>query len=338
MNKQLYDKILEILNKNPTQTRHELLDYTNKNADLANIKYNLNSTKPNEPIVTYETFTSIYGNHKRRQINRTGNHNGLTYKKLKDNSFNLCLKYKEYEIEQKRTNPAQRNIILTMANELGVSPVLLCRIILDGLIKMNSLEVNTELINSITPSTPQSAHKINITTLVKDTHLLKNSRLAAEILECVALDDDNGPSIDLIRNLIGYEYEAKLKRILDKHGLVYFEEIEMREKGYDKTPDFKLELPIYLSNGMCINWIDSKATFGDEQTHAENYESQFKFYLNRFGSGLVIYWFGYLADIEKLNFALTNNSSSSSKSASITISHCFPSEFTVLNVNSLLEN
>ena len=46
-----------------------------------------------------------------------------------------------------------------------------------------------------------------------------------------------------------------------------------------------------------INWIDSKACFGDEHVHTVQCKPQFQGYLNRFGSGMVIYWFGFVREL-----------------------------------------
>lgn len=230
------------------------------------------------------------------------------------------MKYKENE-QSPSQDKQNRNIILDMSNEIGIAPILMARLILDGFIKQGTLELAEN--ESI-----KHKDKISISFLIRETHLLKNGRLAKEIMECSFLDDDYGPSIDLIKNLIGIEYEMKLETILMQKGIAFVKENELREKGFDKTPDFKLELPICLSNGTIISWIDSKATFGDEQSHSEYYESQFKYYLNRFGSGLVIYWFGYLSDLEKICFNLNKNS--------LAICDKFPTDYTLFDLESLL--
>jgi len=46
-----------------------------------------------------------------------------------------------------------------------------------------------------------------------------------------------------------------------------------------------------------VSWIDSKATFGDERSHAAALEGQYQTYTNRYGPGLVIYWFGFIAEL-----------------------------------------
>ena len=66
-------------------------------------------------------------------------------------------------------------------------------------------------------------------------------------------------------------------------------EDDLRRKGYSKTPDVRLLVPIALPlpNGkhQIINWIDSKAMFGDYYAFHQN-KNQLTGYLNRFGPGI----------------------------------------------------
>lgn len=63
-----------------------------------------------------------------------------------------------------------------------------------------------------------------------------------------------------------------LPPMTDEHGL--------KARGYDKTPDLKLEVPIAV-NGHIVNWIESKASFGDRKNHERYLEDQFWSYQNR---------------------------------------------------------
>lgn len=85
---------------------------------------------------------------------------------------------------------------------------------------------------------------------------------------------------------------------LDKLKISYEDENVLRDSGYDKTPDIKLTLPIAV-DGFVINWIESKALFGDAKSHDFYLKQQLKCYWNRFGPGMVIYWFGYIDLLEQ---------------------------------------
>ncbi len=61
----------------------------------------------------------------------------------------------------------------------------------------------------------------------------------------------------------------------------------------------KLTAPICV-DGRVVNWVESKALFGDESTHAQYIKDQLSSYWNRFGPGMVIYWFGFVEEITSL--------------------------------------
>ncbi|CAK0759457.1 hypothetical protein CVIRNUC_002699 [Coccomyxa viridis] len=126
------------------------------------------------------------------------------------------------------------------------------------------------------------------------------SRLQADIMEAAEWDTVSSPQADLMRSVLGQEYEAILAEKLRCANIAFFSEGRLRQEGFFKTPDVKLEVPV-LMHGQVVTWIDSKAMFGSERYHMQQQELQYAKYLNRFGPGAVIYWFGFYEGLEDLH-------------------------------------
>lgn len=167
-----------------------------------------------------------------------------------------------------------------MAAAQGFSPALLARVILEKYLADTSPQIT----------------RSDVSKLMKDTTKILDPRLAHEIYTCVLYDDRNGMISDAFCNSIGFEYEIKLETYLGGRNIAYLTEDKLKVQGYDKTPDVKLELPIAV-DGFIINWIESKARFGTPSIHKTHLKEQYLSYWNRFGPGLVIYWFGFVDDI-----------------------------------------
>lgn len=84
----------------------------------------------------------------------------------------------------------------------------------------------------------------------------------------------------------------KLKKLARDAGLIFYDEGDLRRDGFDKTPDLLLAVQTMYKNKI-INWIESKASFGDCDSHAKYLNDQLQSYYNRFGSGIVVYWAGF---------------------------------------------
>ena len=122
-------------------------------------------------------------------------------------------------------------------------------------------------------------------------------RLQRDVEDCVLVDCICGPDSDRARRAAGLEFEGKLYEYLDANDICFWTEEELRDLKYIKTPDALLKVPIAV-HGRVVSWIDSKATFCDVKSHARLLKGQYESYVNRFGPGLVIYWHGYLKEIE----------------------------------------
>lgn len=126
----------------------------------------------------------------------------------------------------------------------------------------------------------------------------------------------------MIRYTIGEEYEVKLKMMAKKAGLTFYDEGDLRRDGFDKTPDLLLAIQCLYKDNV-VNWIESKASFGDVDTHGKYLTDQLNCYENRFGNGIVIYWFGFHEEIL------------ATKPKYLTILDCFPEAEHLITFNKL---
>jgi hypothetical protein len=104
--------------------------------------------------------------------------------------------------------------------------------------------------------------------------------------------------------MIGVQKELELEWQLSGLSIAFENEQELRSRGFAKTPDFHLLVPIgtrfslfTLSSafvnlqviaaaiqGRLVCWIDSKAMFGDPASHRTLVDEQLRIYVNRFAS------------------------------------------------------
>ena len=91
--------------------------------------------------------------------------------------------------------------------------------------------------------------------------------------------------------------ERIIREWLEEKGIEYEDEKALRGK-YGKTPDFLLSEPVKI-NGREVRWIESKALFGDPKTHRFYAKKQYNAYLELFGHGAVVYWFGYVSGLSE---------------------------------------
>lgn len=130
---------------------------------------------------------------------------------------------------------------------------------------------------------------------VRDPDSCKDRRLKKEFKQ-IAEDDiiysPKGAKTQADRGVWG---EKRLQDWLDKRQLKYRTEVQLRAT-HTKTPDCLLDKPITI-DGSKVHWIESKASFGDEIELRKNARRQLKPYLDMFGTGAVVYWFGFVEGI-----------------------------------------
>ncbi len=123
-----------------------------------------------------------------------------------------------------------------------------------------------------------------------------DARIRREVEELLAADPIYSPGGMERQRERGRTGEDRLQAWLEKHGIGYRTEKDLRGK-YAKTPDALLDEPI-LYNGQKLTWIESKANFGDDVELRKNLRRQLAPYTEIFGEGAVVYWYGYVDGAE----------------------------------------
>uniref|UniRef100_A0A803K7T2 CDAN1-interacting nuclease 1 n=1 Tax=Xenopus tropicalis TaxID=8364 RepID=A0A803K7T2_XENTR len=155
-------------------------------------------------------------------------------------------------------------ILLELANEVDFSPALIARTVLERFLQDHDGQPPTKPI---------------LSSMLRDPSLIPDPVLANQVHLCIINDCCNGPLVDGIKHAIGHEHEVLLRQKLKEHNLAFLDEDQLRLKGYDKTPDVILEVPVAV-DGHVIHWIESKASFGDEASHNTYLHDQFWSYWN----------------------------------------------------------
>ncbi|KAK3563759.1 hypothetical protein QTP86_034484, partial [Hemibagrus guttatus] len=218
--------------------------------------------------------------------------------------------------------------------KVDLSPALLARLLLERFLEEHQGSASSKQV---------------LNSMLREPSLIPDVHLARHVEQCTINDCCYGPLVDCIKHAIGQEHEEILREKLRERNLSFVDENQLRAKGYDKTPDIILEVPIAVE-GHIVHWIESKASFGDEQSHRTYLNEQFWSYWNsemergwqksatfvilpgsvlipfiflcsataRFGPGLVIYWYGFIAELD------------CQRDRGILLKDCFPSDIVTL--------
>ncbi|MDI6709050.1 MAG: TPD domain-containing protein [Candidatus Thermoplasmatota archaeon] len=137
--------------------------------------------------------------------------------------------------------------------------------------------------------------------------LVKEERVREELREACDKDPVYSPASLEAQRRRGEEVEIYVKKWLIRKGLD-FERQEQLKKRYRKTPDFLLKSPLKIDR-LKINWVECKASFCDPIEFKKSARKQFLPYRKLFGSGLVVYWLGYLEDLRFLRRVIVKDRS-----------------------------
>jgi hypothetical protein len=86
--------------------------------------------------------------------------------------------------------------------------------------------------------------KYKITDFLMDPSIIPEVSLRNELLTMISRDLTDAPSISVLKESMGKEYEQLLVRLLDNYHFVYETESDMRKKGKPKTPDIWFTIPM----------------------------------------------------------------------------------------------
>jgi len=137
----------------------------------------------------------------------------------------------DYFLRYMEQRDSSQTVLLSMAAEIGISPALLARIVLDFFLVSQNSAAEGEF----------SASK-HITRMLRDTSLIEDRQLAQDVHLCVLEDDQYGPLADAVNHSLGQQYEHVLGLRLTEKRIPFLNEDQMRNLGMDKTPDIKLEV------------------------------------------------------------------------------------------------
>lgn len=132
---------------------------------------------------------------------------------------------------------------------------------------------------------------------MKNIDVLPDMRIKREVKEAMFSDHFFSPGAHEVHILKGKMGESILEKWLVKNGASFRREDDLRNDGIAKTPDFLLDEVMEI-DGKEVIWIESKALFGDEKEHQHYMNKQFSDYAEIFGTGMIVYWYGFLEGIK----------------------------------------
>jgi len=135
--------------------------------------------------------------------------------------------------------------------------------------------------------------------IVKGEERTHSKRLKHELELARGLDKHYSPEANEEQDARGVWGETLMAEWLDSKNIVYKTEEDLRSPEGGKTPDFLLDKPLKI-NGLDVRWIESKALFGDSVEYKRHLKKQLVPYWELYGPGIVVYWFGFVSDLKKV--------------------------------------
>lgn len=140
--------------------------------------------------------------------------------------------------------------------------------------------------------------KNRIRDYMRNPDAVRDDRLRKELKEALKNEIAYSPNAGEIQAKNGKNAEKKIEVWLKGRKINFLSEVENRAISHHaRTPDFLLEHPIRM-NGFAVNWVESKASFGDNKELERDSRRQIKDYIKYFGPGALVYWYGYVEGLK----------------------------------------
>lgn len=163
----------------------------------------------------------------------------------------------------------QKSSILEIASELCFPPVIVARVLLSQL----------------------GFTRGEIRRIINNPSEARDQRLVREISQAVERDAVYSPWAEKIQRIRAGEGERLLARWLEQRDVLFLTQEEYYRVNGMLTPDFLVDGLRMM--GLKINWMESKAMYGSEEEHRRFLRGQYSRYIESFGAGAVVYWYGY---------------------------------------------
>lgn len=144
--------------------------------------------------------------------------------------------------------------------------------------------------------------------ILRNPNVIKDPRLRREVSEAVRQDMVYSPNAISGQMERSRMVEETVRNWLAGMKIPYIDEKEAKEKKHEKTPDFLLKKTLH-HDGRKIHWVECKASFGDDAEIRRDYNKQLRHYIDLYGSGMVVYWYGHIEDIKLKDIYLTTGES-----------------------------
>jgi len=132
--------------------------------------------------------------------------------------------------------------------------------------------------------------------ILKNPSDAEDYRISSELEEVLENELVYSPQGAQEQTLRGKMVEERVGKWLDGRGVAYITEDEAKKLKHPKTPDFLLKKNIRI-DGVKVHWVECKASFGDKTEFRRDHRKQLKHYLELFGPGAVVYWYGFVDDV-----------------------------------------